>query len=92
MELVVDLGERSYPIIIEDGLLDRVDIEIKKVFNGNKIFILTDENVNKYYGDAIESKLKDVKYEVRKYVESLGLERILVKPVSYTHLTLPTKA
>lgn len=72
MELVVDLGERSYPIIIEDGLLDRVDIEIKKVFNGNKIFILTDENVNKYYGDAIESKLKDVKYEVRKYVLPAG--------------------
>ncbi len=72
MELVVDLGERSYPIIIEDGLLDRVDVEIKKVFNGNKIFILTDENVNKYYGDAIESKLKDVKYEVRKYVLPAG--------------------
>ena len=39
MELVVDLGWRSYPIIIEDGLLDRVDVEIKKVFNGNNIYI-----------------------------------------------------
>lgn len=74
MQLVVDLGERSYPIIIEDGLLDRVDVEIKKVFNGNKIFILTDENVDKHYGDAIESKLNDVKYEVKRYVLPAGEE------------------
>lgn len=74
MDLVVDLGERSYPIIIEDGLLDRVDVEIKKVFNGNKIFILTDNNVNKYYGDVIYSKLEEVGYEVKKHVLPVGEE------------------
>lgn len=74
MDLVVDLGDRSYPIIIEDGLLDRVDVEIKKIFNGNKIFILTDENVNKHYGEKITSKLKDVGYEVKRQVLSAGEE------------------
>lgn len=74
MELVVDLGERSYPIIIEDGLLERVNIEIKKVFNGNKIFILTDENVNRYYGKAIISKLERESYEVKVLVLSAGEE------------------
>lgn len=74
MDLVVDLGERSYPIIIEDGLLDRVDVEIKKIFNGNKIFILTDENVNKYYGDIINLKLEESGYKVKKYVLPAGEE------------------
>ena len=74
MELVVDLGERSYPIMIEEGLLDRVDVEIKKIFNGNKIFILTDENVNKHYGEKITSKLKNVGYDVKRYVLPAGEE------------------
>ncbi len=29
-ELIVDLGERSYPIIIKKGSLNEVNIEIKK--------------------------------------------------------------
>ena len=34
MELVVDLKERSYPIIIEKGIINRVSEEIKKVYKG----------------------------------------------------------
>lgn len=74
MELVVDLGKRSYPIIIEDSLLERVDIEINKIFKGSKIFILTDDNVNKYYGEKVYSKLKEAGYEVKKHVLHAGEE------------------
>lgn len=74
MELVVDLGERSYPIIIEDNLLDRIDEEIQKVFKGNKVFILTDENVNKFYGDRISSKLLEAGYDVRSLALPAGEE------------------
>ena len=48
MELVVDLKERSYPIIIENGVINRVAEEVSKVYNGRRIFIVTDDNVNKY--------------------------------------------
>lgn len=65
MELVVDLKERSYPIIIENGLLDRIGTEIKKIFKGKKIFILTDKNVNKHYGDKISNGLLDNGYDVK---------------------------
>jgi 3-dehydroquinate synthase len=65
MELVVDLKERSYPIIIENGLLDRIGSEVKKIFKGNKIFILTDKNVNKHYGDKISKELLDNNYDVK---------------------------
>ena len=47
-DLVVNLGERSYPIIIKKGLIDETGIEIKKVFKGKKIFILSDKNVASY--------------------------------------------
>lgn len=65
MELVVDLQERSYPIIIENGLLDRIGSEVKKIFKGKKIFILTDRNVNKHYGDKISRGLLDNNYDVK---------------------------
>lgn len=74
MNLVVDLGERSYPIVIEKGILDRVDIEVKEVFKGNKIFILTDENVNRYYGEKVSRKLRDAGYEVDIFVLPAGEE------------------
>lgn len=31
-DLVVELGERSYPIIIKKGLIDEVNLEIQKSF------------------------------------------------------------
>lgn len=65
MELIVDLDEKSYPIIIENGLLDRVSSEISKIFKGKKVFILTDENVNRYYGDLISKELIASGYEIK---------------------------
>lgn len=65
MELIVDLDQRSYPIIIENGLLNRVGSEIRKIFKGKKIFILTDENVNRYYGNLISNGLIDSGYETK---------------------------
>lgn len=64
-DLVVDLGERSYPIKIRKGLLDEVNIEIKKVFNGKKVFILTDKNVGSHYGDRVKNSLINEGYDVR---------------------------
>ena len=65
MELIVDLKDRSYPIIIEKGLINRVSEEIRKVYKGKKIFIITDDNVNKYYGGKITEALKDSEFEVK---------------------------
>ena len=64
-DLVVNLGERSYPIIIKKGLIDETGIEIKKVFKGKKIFILSDKNVASYYGDKVKECLIKEGYNVR---------------------------
>ena len=65
MQLKVDLKDRSYPIIIEKGLINRVSKEIIKVYKGKKIFIITDDNVNKYYGGKIREELKHNDFEVK---------------------------
>lgn len=64
-ELVVNLGERSYPIKIKKGLLNEVSTEIGKIFKGKKIFILTDKNVDSYYGDRVKTSLINGGYDVR---------------------------
>ncbi|MGL5380318.1 3-dehydroquinate synthase [Clostridium sp.] len=74
MNLVVDLKEKSYPIIIEKGLIKNIALEIEKVFKGKKIVILTDKNVDKFYGEAVENNLKSYGYEVKKIVLEPGEE------------------
>ena len=64
-DLVVNLKERSYPIIIKNGLLDSVSVEIKKIYKGKKIFILTDKNVGFYYGDKVKACLINDGYDVK---------------------------
>lgn len=73
-DLIVELGERSYPIIIKKGLINKVDAEIKKIFKGKKIFILTDKNVNLYYGDKIKSCLVNSGFDVKLMVLEPGEE------------------
>ena len=63
--LVVDLGERSYPIIIKKGLIDEINLEIKKIYTGKKVFILTDKNVDSHYGNRVKMCLVNDGYEVK---------------------------
>lgn len=64
-DLVVDLGERSYPIIIKKGLIDEINLEIEKIYIGKKIFILTDKNVDSHYGNRVKMCLVNAGYEVK---------------------------
>lgn len=65
MVLNVDLGERSYPIIIENGIIDNVSAEICKFYKGKKIFIVTDDNVNSHYGEVVTESLNESGFEVK---------------------------
>lgn len=56
--LNVDLHQNSYPIIIEKGLLNGVNEEIKKFYDNGKIAIITDKNIEKLYGHRIKKELE----------------------------------
>ncbi|OOM77273.1 3-dehydroquinate synthase [Clostridium puniceum] len=73
-DLVVDLGERSYPIIIKKGLIDEINLEIEKIYKGKKIFILTDKNVDCHYGNRVKMCLINAGYEVKIMVLEPGEE------------------
>ena len=58
-ELNINLTHTSYQIIIENGLLDHIADYIKTVYTNKKIFIITDDNVAKYYLKKVSKALED---------------------------------
>lgn len=74
MKLTVDLSHSSYDIIIQKGLLNNLSKEISEVFKGKKIFVLTDKNVDKFYGDRVLKGLSDFGYDTKKLVLEAGEE------------------
>ena len=58
MEMTVSLKENSYPIYIEKGILNQADKYIKEIYQGNKIMIISDDQVYHYYGDLLTNVLK----------------------------------
>lgn len=57
MDLMVSLKENSYPIYIESGILNYADKYIKQIFQGNKIMIISDDQVYGYYGKQLTDLL-----------------------------------
>lgn len=72
--LYVDLGENSYNIFIEKGILNKLGEEIKKLYDGKKIFVITDENVNKYYGSKVKESLEKSGFQTKILVLEAGEE------------------
>lgn len=50
MKLTVNLKENSYPIYIENGILNRAGEYIADLFHGQRIMIVSDDNVFPLYG------------------------------------------
>ena len=58
MELTVALKDNSYPIYIKKGILNNVNKYIKNIYQGNKIMIISDDQVYSYYGERLTNVLK----------------------------------
>lgn len=55
--VTVDLGERSYPIHIGPGLLDRAGELIKPLMRGGRALVVTDTNVAPLYIERLQKSL-----------------------------------
>ena len=66
MKLTVNLGKNSYPIFIENGIIKKSGEHISQIFSGQKIMIVSDDNVFPLYGQQVMDSLKD--YECHSLV------------------------
>ena len=57
MKLTVNLGENSYPIYIENGILSDAGKYISGIFHGKRIMVLSDDNVFPLYKDRLLKSL-----------------------------------
>lgn len=57
MKLTVNLGKDSYPIYIENHILDRAVSYITQIFSGKRIMIVSDDHVFPLYGEQLISNL-----------------------------------
>lgn len=67
-ELKVELGERSYNIFIDKGIFDNIGAEIRKIYKGKKVALITDKNVNNLYGCRMGEILKEEGFQVSSIV------------------------
>lgn len=71
MDMMVNLGEKSYPIYIQNGILKDARSYIEKSYTGKRIMIISDDNVYPLYGDALTGNLS-TRYECHHYVVPHG--------------------
>lgn len=74
MNLSIDLIHSNYDIVIQKGIINTLAHEIKSLFKGKKIFIITDKNVDKFYGNLVLNNLINSGYDVKKMVLKPGEE------------------
>ena len=57
-QLDVGLGERSYPIFIEDGILERIGADLAKRDIASRYVVISDDYVAKLYGPTLMATLE----------------------------------
>ncbi|EQG75685.1 3-dehydroquinate synthase family protein [Clostridioides difficile DA00165] len=70
-KLLVNLKENSYNIFIYTKEYRRRN---KKIYFGNKIFIVTDENIAKLYLDKVKNNLSESGFEIKSLILKSGEE------------------
>ncbi|MEX2416209.1 MAG: 3-dehydroquinate synthase [Paenibacillaceae bacterium] len=65
-QITVELGERSYPIYIGDGILERIGefFEARSIYKHSPVLIITDEHVAVQHLDRVSLYLKHAGYNV----------------------------
>lgn len=66
-KLTVNLGERSYDIIIKKNLRFEIGKHIKTIYKNKKIFVITDDNLNNIYGKDLNAILEKNGFDVKLF-------------------------
>lgn len=71
-KIQVKLPCNKYEILIKNGLIQEIGEKISNIYTGDKIAIITDTNVDKFYGDLVNSALEEKGYQTLKVVLPAG--------------------
>lgn len=70
--LNVDLGKRSYDIVTGEGLLQQAGSIIQPLLASNRIILVTDENVKKYWLKTVETSFTEAGINYSSIVKEPG--------------------
>lgn len=65
-QIKVELGDKSYPIIIGWDILSSLGNELARLFSGRKAMIISNPIVDKLYGEKVEAALAEANFNVIK--------------------------
>ena len=71
-KIQVKLPCNKYEILIKNGLIQEIGEKISNIYTGDKIAIITDTNVDKFYGDVVNNALEEKGYDTLKVVLPAG--------------------
>ena len=71
-KIPMSLGNRSYSIIIEDGLINSLAMLLKKKNTNQQWIIISQQSIMKHYGNDLYNQLNDNGYNVNKIMIEEG--------------------
>ncbi len=84
-EIRVKLSKDEYSIFIERGLIEKVSSYIKEINMGNKIAIITDDNIENIYGHSLKDQLRDNGFIVKMIVIKAGEQSKSLSMLQYIY-------
>lgn len=86
--LTVNLEKNKYDIIIHHGLIKQIGIKLKELYFGKKVFVVTDENVDRLYGTIVMQSLSDAGFSAGKIVLPAGEKTKDIKNISVIYKSM----
>ena len=68
MEKVFVKASTAYEILIDKGIIDNTGEYVRAVKKSGKAAVITDDNVDKYYGERVMKSLENAGFSPKKYV------------------------
>lgn len=87
----ITLSDSSYDIIIENDLIDNIADKLKFVYEGNKIAIITDNNLYALYGERLKHAFAKSDYNISFIVIEAGEASKSIKGLEYVYNKLASE-
>lgn len=71
-KIIVNLCDKQYSINIERGILNSIGERLKDTYRGRNVAVITDKNVDKFYGNCVKASLESNGFKFNKFVIEPG--------------------